>query len=596
MKISNVYIENYRNFKKSNINFNKETLIIGPNDVGKTNLIRAMRLILDKSLSQLDIEPLEEDFNIFSEEDEFKIQILFDDYDEVKDEAIRGYLGKFFTEDDKLLITYIGYKYKEESYKIYIGEDEEIGEATSRYYLKYLNMVYLDSTRNLTTYLKKSKERLVRRYKENRDDIEVESDNQKLEKIAEERADISNMIDEISYVEKSVNIIKEHLNDISVHNSNNEIKLRNYNENQDLAKNLELVAISNGKNIGIGGDGRNNQIYLTMWLEEINYICENTAQTTIFVIEEPEAHLHPSLQSMTLKKILQMINNQIIITTHSQQVALEFKPNSIIRLFYDKNYEIQVAKNGCSKEIASNILDLAYRNNIINGEMFFADVVLLVEGISEKLLYKELSKQFKLDIEKYNIVILAVDGVGFEVYTEILYSLGIPFIIRTDNDIIKKKNGKYYCSGILRLTKIYNKYYGNIEKVLDDINSKELGKEEMKILRERKRILENRGLYLAKVDLEEDLVEIDEENKIKEIIEKIEKEEFADEEVSEYMKTSKGINMYKILNNGLNLDFIKGSNIEKPLIKCINMHNKKTLKMKKEYCRCLSYQRNKKKL
>lgn len=572
MKIANVYIENYRNFKNASINFNKETLIIGPNDVGKTNLIRAMRLILDKSLSQIDIEPQEDDFNIFTESDMFKIQIKFDGYDETKDEAIRGYLGKFFSQDDTLVITYIGYKNREEEYKIYLGEDEEEGEATSRYYLKYLNMVYLDSTRNLTAYLKKSKDRLVRRYKENRTDDEINEDNEKATEIDKNRIKINNIIDSISYVEKSTNVIKNHLEDISIHNSNNEIKLRSYNGNQDLTKNLELVALSNGKSVEVGGDGRNNQIYLTMWMEEINYICEDKNQTTIFVIEEPEAHLHPTLQSMTLRKILQLINNQIIITTHSQQVALEFKPNSIIRLYYNSNFETEIAKNGCSKEIEVNTLNFAYRNNIINGEMFFADIVFLVEGISEKLLYKEISKQFKIEIEKYNIVILSVDGVGFEVYTEILNSLGIPFVIRTDNDIMKKKNGKYYCSGMLRLTKLFNKYYGEIDEVLKDMTNKKLNSEEIKIWNERKQLLENKGLFLANVDLEEDLVAVDKENRINAIVKELESEEYSKEEIIDYLKKSKGNNMYAILSKGINLDFIQKTDIEKPIKKCMEIY------------------------
>ena len=73
MKISKVTIENYRNFENEIINFNNKSLIIGPNDVGKSNLLMALRLILDKSLSQIDIEPEEKDFNIYSESNSFKI-------------------------------------------------------------------------------------------------------------------------------------------------------------------------------------------------------------------------------------------------------------------------------------------------------------------------------------------------------------------------------------------------------------------------------------------------------------------------------------------------------------------------------------------
>ncbi|TOB11330.1 AAA family ATPase, partial [Vibrio parahaemolyticus] len=41
MKISKVQLEGFRNFSNSNINFNKNTLIIGANDVGKSNLLHA---------------------------------------------------------------------------------------------------------------------------------------------------------------------------------------------------------------------------------------------------------------------------------------------------------------------------------------------------------------------------------------------------------------------------------------------------------------------------------------------------------------------------------------------------------------------------
>jgi len=438
MKIAKVILKNYRNFIDEEINFNNQTLIIGPNDVGKTNMIRALRIVLDKSLSQVEIEPSEKDFNIFTTEEEFRVEILFDEYDETRDEHVRANLGTYFTEEDELKITYIGYKNQEKNYKIFLGEDEN-NDASSRYYLKCLNLVYLDSTRSLKDYINRAKNRLIRRYKEERNPDEIQFDDQKLLEIENDNNSINRNLESISYVAKSLDSIKEHLNDISIHNSNNEIKLTAYGSTDNITDKLELMTYSNGKTIELGGDGRNNQIYLTMWIEEIKYINANNYQTTLFVIEEPEAHLHPTLQSMTLKKILGSIENQIIVTTHSPKLAVEFNPNSIVRLYYDNYYKTKVSKNGCSEIIADNIYDMAYRNNVINGEMFFADAVLLVEGISEKLLYQELSNQLGNNIEKYNILILSVEGVGFDVYTQILNTLGIPFVIRTDNDIIKKR-------------------------------------------------------------------------------------------------------------------------------------------------------------
>lgn len=57
MYINSVYLKGFRNYSDSFIKFNHSTLIIGSNDVGKTNLLYSLRILLDKSFSDLDIEP-----------------------------------------------------------------------------------------------------------------------------------------------------------------------------------------------------------------------------------------------------------------------------------------------------------------------------------------------------------------------------------------------------------------------------------------------------------------------------------------------------------------------------------------------------------
>lgn len=56
MRIEKVHIKGFRNFADEEIVFQPKTLIIGANDVGKTNLLYAMRLLFDKSLSEHDLE------------------------------------------------------------------------------------------------------------------------------------------------------------------------------------------------------------------------------------------------------------------------------------------------------------------------------------------------------------------------------------------------------------------------------------------------------------------------------------------------------------------------------------------------------------
>ena len=50
MHISKIEIENFRNFKKVSFNTRSNIVIIGENKAGKTNLIHALRLILDDTL------------------------------------------------------------------------------------------------------------------------------------------------------------------------------------------------------------------------------------------------------------------------------------------------------------------------------------------------------------------------------------------------------------------------------------------------------------------------------------------------------------------------------------------------------------------
>ena len=64
MHISKVQIVNYRNFARADIRFNRGiNTIIGENGSGKTNLFRAMRLLLDDNLLRMAYRLDETDFH-----------------------------------------------------------------------------------------------------------------------------------------------------------------------------------------------------------------------------------------------------------------------------------------------------------------------------------------------------------------------------------------------------------------------------------------------------------------------------------------------------------------------------------------------------
>ena len=81
--------------------------------------------------------------------------------------------------------------------------------------------------------------------------------------------------------------------------------------------------------------------------------------------------------------------------------------------------------------------------SIIPAEAFYADQVWLVEGISEVIFYKALSKFCGVDLLKNNISILMANGIGFSTFIKILNAMNIPWKLRTDNDIFKIPKKKY---------------------------------------------------------------------------------------------------------------------------------------------------------
>ena len=50
MRLSRIYIHNFRNFKEFDIKLGDRAVIVGDNKIGKSNLLYALRLILDPSL------------------------------------------------------------------------------------------------------------------------------------------------------------------------------------------------------------------------------------------------------------------------------------------------------------------------------------------------------------------------------------------------------------------------------------------------------------------------------------------------------------------------------------------------------------------
>lgn len=575
MYISQVTLKGFRNFKDATINFTEKSLVIGSNEVGKTNLLYALRLLLDSTVPETNLEPEDSDFYVHEEINEIEIIVEFSD---VCEDCVLSKLREKISDDGKLYLAYWASRdplSRRKTYGLLAGHStSDLDTIESRFYLRVLNVKYMGSNRDLFAYIRRERKNLLQDAREARSESEIEQDSKLLQAIADSLENVEDDIRQLSYVGKATESLNSELSLLSVQNVDQEVIFdTGASDVSQFIDNLRLASQVGTKPLAIGGDGRNNQIQLALWAGKNNIVDEDEPlEVCIFCIEEPEAHLHPHQQRKLAEYLYQTLSTQVIITSHSPQIACEFPPDSIIRLYNNKP-DTLAAGNGASPFIETSFIDFGYRLSIIPAETFFACAVLLVEGPSEELFYKALARQIGIDLDALNISILMVDGVGFAPYVSLLTSLRIDFVIRTDNDIFKiKGKDEYRFAGVQRAINIYRRYFESdieLDRLLEDEHllsgfpERTPPPENQDYAEEVATKLEEFGIYLSMWDLERDL-----HKALGDTVE----EYFGftdDEELLEKMQKRKATFMFEFMNEKMDvLSDLADDKIALPLYRC----------------------------
>lgn len=225
----------------------------------------------------------------------------------------------------------------------------------------------------------------------------------------------------------------------------------------------------------------------------------------LFLIEEPENHLHKSLQ-IALSQIL-FANGKysyLFVTTHSPFVLYDMDGVSLIRIFHGPSID----SASYFYQVPANFEKNRKMLNRYLAEAIFANKVLLVEGPSELLLFERVLSTINPFYEVDGIYILSVEGVGFSQYCKILNALKIKWIVKTDNDLRRPRGeSDYVAYGFQRCNKIIGEETLPIQSYPDDsiANKRTLYAENKEALDD---IRANCGIFLSVVDLENDLDEV----------------------------------------------------------------------------------------
>lgn len=555
MIIKTLYIKGFRNFKEVTVNFNEHSLIIGANDVGKTNLIYALRILLDRSFSDYDYELAESDFFAYEDTHEIIIRAFFED---ITEECVIARLPGKISDDGKMVLQYAAtINNGKVEYQFFCGKsesEEDLKEIDSPYYRKYLNLKYISSRREFWNYINKTKKELLQQAKENRTVDVVEADDALYDEIEQKLQEVDSKIPQLSYVKNATEHLNKELDKLSIHNREQQVVFDTASTDIDrVIQNVSVTSKYGDKKLIIGGEGRINQIYLSLWASQ-NQHTEISNEVSLICVEEPEAYLHPHQQREVAAYLGRTLQGQVILSSHSPYIVSEFSPNSIIRLYKQNTHDTSVASNGCSEVIAEGIDDFGYRMSVIPAEAFFSDCVILVEGPSEMVFYKTLAKQIEIELDRLNISVLSVDGVSFPTYMKILNAMQIYWISRTDNDIMKvPRKDEYRYAGIERSISFYLDFCHHEDadvKVIDSereylrfADKNNIPQKSKNAARKIVELLTEQDVLLAKQGLEEDLYNSPIQEELKEFYGK----ELTYEEVINKMKEHKAINMYDFL-------------------------------------------------
>ena len=182
----------------------------------------------------------------------------------------------------------------------------------------------------------------------------------------------------------------------------------------------------------------------------------------ILCIEEPETYMHPQMQELFIKNISKAIATllgkkqqldtfQIIITSHSTHIL-----NSKIQSGNTLNNIIYLGQSG-GNNIIKNISDKVIVPNteidkkiyeyikkylrLEASDIFFADAVILVEGLSEET-YLRYEIDRHLTLKNHHVKVYRIDGAYAHQFIDLLEFLGVKTVIFTDLDLKRTEDEK----------------------------------------------------------------------------------------------------------------------------------------------------------
>ncbi|MCA1441273.1 AAA family ATPase [Ensifer sp. IC4062] len=456
MYLDRLRLERFRSFENGLITFHPHlTAIVGENNGGKSNIVDALRLLFLPTNGRREIYCEESDIRRETKDKEAKDKEAKDKYFKIKacitdlSPAQKGLLisavpnplkseahyGLIFSKDD-------GKRYKP---KYWAGKFEAQPEAGSADLIRYVYLPPLrDAQRALASGNPTRVVQLLRYFVGKDEEEKFKSDLQRAQ-----TSDILTAIDgEIGLLLRDLTTGAREQKAALGFSDNESL----YDIARDLRFKLADVDIS-PEELRHSGLGYANLLFMATVIMELEKAKD--ADLTFFLVEEPEAHLHPQLQMLVLdflqekaKQSSQAVRKpgeaegriQVIVTTHSPNLTAWIEPENLVVMRSSPGTDMRPA----SSAIAIRALDIEKRKlakisrylDVTRSAMLFGGRVMLIEGMAETLLlpvfaeriFKHRGDPLHADRQKWkrfqSASLVSIEGVDFEPYALLLLTPG----------------------------------------------------------------------------------------------------------------------------------------------------------------------------
>ena len=525
MEFKKLVIENFRNFKFIEIDLSNKNVIFGMNDSGKTNLLFAIRYLLDRTIRNKGF--IKTDYHKHDINRPIKIQLEVDlsDREEENGESLKS-------SHSRLLISTVAGARKNSSLNTFFisleaiyDEKELFGNpvlswgstlddlmevpqyGTRSDIDKIFQIVYVNPAIDMDAFFKRNRKLLFSDDTKTDEDVELEK------AIESSISELNKNISNLSLITR----VQSQLTDAykSYRKEDLEIKIQSEISISGYLDNLTPYINWNGdtQNYPTSGDGRKKLLSYA-----INHLISEkqySSKVIIYLIEEPENSLHRSVQvSLSKQLFIQNIYEYFFLTTHSAEVLYEMNNTQLIKI---TNQQESTGHSSYYK-VPSEFSNLKKKLNKSLAQSIFYDRVLLVEGPSEYYLFFAIFEYLSPDFEAEGKYLLQVDGINFKPYAKLYRELGIDFFVKTDNDLKASRGNKHEFSpiGFNRCIELLvSNTLSKIDSFHIDFSSKDERKQNIKAKKKELYTMDtlvsqlnSKRLYISEIDLENDLAKV----------------------------------------------------------------------------------------